>query len=214
MRLNLFVVAFFTFSMVACTSSETGSSTSASLDPGCVTVRTFTGSTVTLTGTADYQFRTNGNGAVNGSTLPIRQAQVAIYSSTGAEVQCGATDDSGNFSIIVPQISGNYTVSVDSRIYNSVTKAAVLNNPTELDVHSVTSSVSGATSASVGTLTATATGALKGGAFIYWSSGRFHFLGCGCKSWQLFQRRCLEFLFTRPTRTLYFGRDQWKYRQL
>ncbi len=169
MRANLFLLVVYCFWLAACSSSKSGSSTSTSLDPGCVTVRSFSGNTITLAGSANYEFRVNGNGAVNNTVaqanLPIRQAQVAIYNSTGTEVQCGTTDDSGNFSIVVPQLSGNYTVSVDSRIYNSMTKAAVLNNPTEIRVHSVTSTVSGANSASVGTLTATATGTIKGGAF-------------------------------------------------
>lgn len=166
MRLNVLLLAVYSFLFAACTSSESGVTTNASLDPGCVNVRSFSGSTITLTGTADYQYRPNGNDTVNSlPNLPIRQAQVAIYNSSGSEVQCGATDDSGNFSIVVPQISGTYTVSVESRIYNTVTKAGVLNNPTEQNVHSISTSVSGASSASVGTLTASATGAIKGGAF-------------------------------------------------
>lgn len=151
--------------VVACSSSsDSGSSTSASFDPGCVTVTSYTGG-ITLTGTANYEFRTNGNGAVNGTKLPIRQAQVSVYNSSGAIIQCGTTDNSGNFSVVVPQTSANYTVSVDSRIYNDLTKAGVFNNPTEIEVHSITTTVSGASSASVGTLTAAATGDVKGGAF-------------------------------------------------
>ncbi|MBY0386331.1 hypothetical protein K2X05_14330, partial [bacterium] len=151
--------------LVACSSgSDGGSSTSASFDPGCLTVTTYTGG-ITLTGTANYEYRTNGNGAVNGTKLPIRQAQVSVYNSSGALVQCGTTDNSGNFSVVVPQTSANYNISVDSRIYNNLTKAAVFNNPTQVKVHSITITASGANSASVGTLTATATGELKGGAF-------------------------------------------------
>ena len=165
MRLNVLLLVVYGFFLAACAASETGVSTNASLDPGCTNVRTFTGNTITLTGSANYEFRINGNLAINPTKLPIRQAQVSIYNSNGSEVQCGATDDSGNFSVVVPQISGNYIVSVDSRIYNSVTKAGVLNNPTEQEVHSVTASVSGASTTSVGTLTATATGEIKGGAF-------------------------------------------------
>ena len=131
-------------------------------------MRSFTGSTITITGSADYEFRVNGNGAINSNVatpnLPIRQAQVVIYNSSGSEIQCGSTDDSGNFSVVVPQISGNYTVSVDSRIYNSMTKAGVLNNPTEQNVHSITTTLAGTANASVGTLTATASGEIKGGA--------------------------------------------------
>lgn len=152
----------------ACSSSTSGSSNALSFDPGCITVRSYPGG-VTLTGSADYEYRINGNGVVNSSVpsanLPIRQAQVSVYNSSNLLVQCGVTDNSGNFSVVVPQTSGNYTVSVDSRIYDSMTKAAVFNNPTQMSVHSITKNVSGSASAAIGTLTATATGALKGGAF-------------------------------------------------
>lgn len=151
--------------LISCSSgSSSGSSTAASFDPGCITVRTYSGG-ITLTGHAQYEYRTNGNGAVNGSPLPIRQAQVSVYNSSGAQIQCGVTDNSGNFSVVVPQLSDNYQVRIDARIYNDITKAGVFNNPTEIAVHNISTLISGATSASVGTLTAPATGTLKGGAF-------------------------------------------------
>ncbi len=169
MRLNVLLLVVVSFLFAACSSSESGSSSSTSLDAGCTTVRSFTGSTITITGSANYEFRINGNGVINSTiatpNLPIRQAQVVIYNSSGSEIQCGSTNDSGNFSVIVPQIADNYTVSVDSRIYNSMMKAGVLNNPTEQDVHSITTTLAGTASASVGTLTATASGEIKGGAF-------------------------------------------------
>lgn len=162
--LLLLVIPFLS----GCSSATSGSSNALSFDPGCITVRSYPGG-VTLTGVANYEFRVNGNGAVNSAVavpnLPIRQAQVSVYNSINALVQCGVTDDSGNFSVTVPQTAENYTVSVDSRIYDAMTKAAVFNNPTQMSVHSITQTVSGAASASIGTMTATATGAIKGGAF-------------------------------------------------
>ncbi len=167
MRLRHLLFSLSIWFLVGCSSSSNDSS-GTTFNPGCVTVRTYANG-VTLTGTADYEYRVDGNGVVNtavpSANLPIRQAQISVYNSSGAIIQCGKTDNSGNFSIVVPQASANYVLSVDARIYNSVTKAAVFNNPTEMDVHGISKTVSGASSGSVGTLTATATGALKGGAF-------------------------------------------------
>ncbi len=165
MRLILGLLFILNFVLAGCSSSSTdGSSSSRSFDPGCVTVTSYSGG-ITLSGDAVYQYRNDTDGNINGTPNPIRQAQVSVLNSSGAIVQCGTTDDSGQFSVSVPVSSGNYTILISARIYDAVTKAAVFNNPTESDVHSISTTVSGASSAAVGTLTATATGELKGGAF-------------------------------------------------
>lgn len=120
---------------------------------------------VTITGKGVYQFRTNGNGAVSGTTPPIRKANVAVYNSAGLPLQCGSTDDNGDFSLNVPSGS-DYTVRISSIIYDSVTKAAVYNNPTQNRLHVLSSSnFSASSSTNIGTLTASATGDVLGGGF-------------------------------------------------
>lgn len=165
MRGILGLLFFFHFVLAGCSATSTsGSSSERSFDPGCITTTSYSGG-ITLTGDAVYQYRNDTDGNINGTPNPIRSAEVSVLNSSGAIVQCSTTDSNGQFSVTVPASSSNYTIVVSSRIYNTVTKAAVFNNPTEATVHSISMNVSGASSAAIGTLTATATGAVKGGAF-------------------------------------------------
>ncbi|MCM2280510.1 MAG: hypothetical protein NDI61_01540 [Bdellovibrionaceae bacterium] len=129
----------------------------------CTTPQTFT-SPVTITGSAKYEFRENGNGAVSGTPGNIRFAEVVVTDSAGTIVQCTETDSSGNFSFDLSANSGTYTVKVNSRANNSNLKAYVMNNPTDNTYYSVATTVSSASSGSI-SLTASATGAVIAGAF-------------------------------------------------
>lgn len=121
-------------------------------------------SAVTITGTAQYEYRTDGDGDVAGTPNPIAYAEIMIKDSAGSVVQCAETDASGNFSFQLSANSGTYSVQVNSRANNDYVKAYVMNNPTDNGYYSVSTSVSAAGDSSI-TLTAPATGTLEGGAF-------------------------------------------------
>jgi hypothetical protein len=134
-------------------------------DPYCADAITYTGG-LTVSGHAEYQYRNGGNGAVNGTANPIRQAEVVVYDANSAIVQCGVTDNNGDFSVTVPNPATNLVVRVNSRIANTTTNAYVLDNPTDMDHFYLSSDpFSGSSNVSVPTLTAPATGTLEGGAF-------------------------------------------------
>lgn len=130
---------------------------------------------VTITGTANYEYRlpfnngvgnnNRGLGAVEASKRPIRRAEVRVLNSSGGVAQCAETDANGDFSFTLPTSSASYTIQVNSRANNSHLVATVFNSPEQKQFYSLTTTVTGASSTSVGTLTAKATGDLLGGAF-------------------------------------------------
>lgn len=159
---TLFILALAT---VSCSSGGSDSTVSPSAEPFCETSTTYTGG-ITVSGTAVYEIRTGGNGNIDPTPHPIRQAEVVVYNSAGAIIQCGTTDDSGNFSVTVPNPATNFVLQVNSRISNSLTKAYVLNNPTDLDHHFIASApFSGTSAVNLSTMTAPADDTLEGGAF-------------------------------------------------
>lgn len=162
MRLHIFLFFIAAFSTMSCSSGGGGGSSN---PPYVCTTHSYPNG-VTISGNADYEFRTNGNGTISGSPRPIRKAEVKIYSGN-ALIQCGATDDSGAFSFSVPQADTTHTVRVSSVIYNTTTRAYVMNNPSNRQFHYIETTFVPNTTKSVGTLTATAATntALKGGAF-------------------------------------------------
>lgn len=163
MRILIIPLFAAAFSTISCSSGGGGGGSST---PPYICVTNSYPDGVTISGSADYQFRIAGNGAVSGTTRPIRKAEVKIYNGS-ALIQCGATDDNGAFSFSIPQAGNAHTVRVSSVIYNTVTRAYVLNNPTNRTFHSIETSFTPDTTKSVGILTATAGSntALKGGAF-------------------------------------------------
>ncbi len=127
-----------------------------------------TGTTVTITGSAGYFYRTPGAlglGAVSGTTKPIRYAEFHVVDSGGNIQQCGETDSSGNFSFTVTQGTGSLTIEIISRAYNSNSKVSVLNDPTNNGYYKITKSFTPNSTQNVGSVTASATGSLEGGAF-------------------------------------------------
>lgn len=126
------------------------------------------GTTVTITGSAGYYYRTpssTGLGAVSGTTKPIRYAEFHVIDGSGNIKQCGETDSSGNFSFSITQGSSALTIEVVSRSYNANSKVSVLNDPTNNVYHKITKSFTPNAGQSVGAITASATGTLEGGAF-------------------------------------------------
>lgn len=107
------------------------------------TPKTITGSSVNLTGAANYQALTyNTSGAFNGLSdispnRPIRFAEVEVLDSSGNLVQCGHTDANGQFSLSVPTSSSTHTIKVNSRGNNAQINTSVKMCPEENIFYSV-----------------------------------------------------------------------------
>ncbi|MCH2533486.1 MAG: hypothetical protein MK008_03485 [Bdellovibrionales bacterium] len=104
--------------------------------------RTISGSSVTLTGSANYKVMTYNPSNFNGlsgisSNKPIRHAEVEVLDSNGNVVQCGHTDASGQFSLTVPTSSNTFTVKVNSRGNNSFVHASVKMCPEQNNLYSI-----------------------------------------------------------------------------
>lgn len=182
--------------MVACSSPNSDDGGNNSARPEGIekaynaTPVSYSGSTVTITATAQFQRYddyetaaevtsscggTAGNPCIQGlaqvSTKPIRRAEYQITNSSGSIVQAGETDNSGGISAVLPLTLGNYTLVVNSRSYNSYLRASILNNPYDKTLYSITKSFSltGSESGTValGSFSANYTNSstLEGGAF-------------------------------------------------
>jgi hypothetical protein len=162
MRLTFFLSLIAAFSTIACSSGGSGSGGGASSDFFCSTVTSYPNG-VTISGNGDYEYRTDGNGAI-AAPKPIRNAEVSIYSGTSV-VQCGTTDDNGAFSLKVPQSSSPLSIRITSRMSSTVSTVYVLNNPTNRTAHYISTTFTPDASKNIGTLRALANGDLKGGAF-------------------------------------------------
>ncbi len=127
---------------------------------------------ITITGIARYQARepyyisafNSGLGGA-GAAKPIRRAEVRVTNSSGSVVQCAETAMDGSFSLSLPNSGQTYTVSVNSRSYNSDLRASVLNRPEKNEFYSLSTSVVANSSKDIGTMTATVTGEILGAAF-------------------------------------------------
>lgn len=145
-------------------SGDGGSSAPSQAPPDYCSTTITHSNAVTITGSAGYQYRANGNGAVAGPN-PIRHAEIIVHDSAGQTVQCGETNSLGQFSLSVPQGENNLQLSVRSRSNNSFLKAYVMGNPQSNQAHQITGSFVPDQTKSIGSLTAPATGTLQGGAF-------------------------------------------------
>lgn len=186
MRSRILVVLSTAFIFISCNTTTTVVTTTGRVSPTYegpaetsygVSV-SYTGPTVTITGTANYNARqifTTGGGGLGSANpaagsnpaavRPIRYAEVRVTDPAGNLVQSTETLVDGTFSFVVPQSSTTYTISVNSRADNNKLKASILNSPEFNAYYSITTTVSGSASASVGTMTATADGAAIGAAF-------------------------------------------------
>lgn len=160
MRITNFLILVAAFFTISCSSGGDGGGAPAYV---CNTVAHAGG--ITISGNGEYEFRTNGNGNISLTKNPIRYAEVKVFNSSGALIQCSRTDASGAFSVVVPNSGASNTLRISSVIYNTETKAFVYNNPTANTAHYIESSFTADSTKSIGTLTAEADGDLKGGAF-------------------------------------------------
>ena len=143
-----------------------------------------------LTGTANYQYRAISCGTMSCTGLAagttsrgIPHAELIVRNSAGSTVQCGHTNADGTFSVTIDKVPDTYTVSVNSRAFNSEIKASVLADVSSNSVYTVTSNsftVTSGTSSpqAVGTFAASlTTPEVKGAAFhiLYnlWTANEF-----------------------------------------
>ena len=138
----------------------------------CSTVTNYGGATVTISGDAKYYRREpfgdqNGGGlGAPGAARPIRRAEVRVTNAAGSVVQCTETLANGSYSFVLPQsATGVYTVAVTSRASNDYLKAYVYDDPRLNNYYSITTTFTPSNSQVLSTLTALATGDVKGGAF-------------------------------------------------
>lgn len=134
----------------------------------CSTVSDYSSvANVTISGSARFERReasAAGLGAPSASR-PVRHAEVRIKSPSGATVQCAETLANGGYSFVVPAGTGIYTVEITSRANNSNLKAYVYDDPRLNNYYALSTTFIPSSSQSLGTLTASATGDVKGGAF-------------------------------------------------
>ncbi len=132
----------------------------------------------TVTGTAYFQARqvTTSGLLGPGANQPIRFAEVQVFNSDGAIVQCGATNATGALVAVdltsalqIPSTAGTYTLKINSRAANSKINVSVLSSPYANAFYSVTGTVTLAggetTKAVSSSLVAPYNGTLEGGAF-------------------------------------------------
>ncbi len=126
-----------------------------------------------ITGLASFQFRplvytasTKGLGDVSSQTKPIRHAEVRVFNlATNQQVQCGETDQNGNFDLELPALNTSYEVRVYSRSFNNYLKASVMLSPDTNYVYEIKQSFVSQSGAVTRNLVAPATGSLEAGAF-------------------------------------------------
>lgn len=187
----LFYLFIFQF-LIACSglSPSSDSATSSQAEAAYCSTNYPTTTPHIITGTANYQYRAISCGAVSctglaagTSSREIPRAELIVRNSSGAIVQCGHTNDDGTFSVTIDKIPGTYTVSVNSRAFNSDLKASVLADVSSNSFYTLTSSsftVASGTSSpqAIGTFVANlATPEVKGAAFhiLYnlWTANEF-----------------------------------------
>lgn len=167
-RLLLYLSLLMTGAACAPITPVTTGSSSTPEAAYCSTVSTPSPS-VTITGKAVYKRReyhaTYGLGNVDSTDYPIRRAEVRVLNSSGQVIQCGETDNNGDFSVAVGTSSSIHKLQVSARAFNSHVRVSVLKDPTSNEHYKLEASITPSSSGSIGTLTAEATGTVLGGAF-------------------------------------------------
>ncbi len=134
----------------------------------CTDVKIYSNTSV-ITGIAQFKKREmieEGLGGP-GAPEPIRYAEIMVTNSEGEIVQCGETDETGNFNLNLPLDTNTYTIVIYSRAHNSHVRVSIFDAPEKNQLYSLSTSVVTADpNISVGTLTAEANGEnLLGAAF-------------------------------------------------
>lgn len=146
--------------------------------PYCSGSFVFGGDHIVIAGNAGYEYREieytstfRGLGKIvsddddNPIPKPVRRAEVVILDSQNNVVQCGETDNEGDFSLTLPRDGALYRVRVHSRGLNDLhVRASVLRSPESNHIYYVEKVITADTNKTL-KLIAKGTGTLEGGAF-------------------------------------------------
>lgn len=134
-QLCWYIVAYFLL-LTGCQSSLEPDNTDYTQAPegaycGAAQATSYSSPTTTISGTATFQYRplvlTSNRGLYgNPVSKGVTYAEVHVIDNSGNIIQCGETDSLGAFSLVVPQVAGNYSIQVLSRSMSSKVKASVL----------------------------------------------------------------------------------------
>jgi len=153
-QLVLFGLFFsFSFALSGCQPDSPPSNPSYSQKPessycGGPNATNYTGATATVSGTATFQYRALVTvGICTGLcgdpvSLGIPYAEVHIVDGDNKIIQCGETNATGAFSLVIPQTAGTYKVQVLSRSSTNKVKASVLKDIYSASPYTVESSFS------------------------------------------------------------------------
>lgn len=134
-QLYLYFIAF-SLVLTGCQSSIEPAAPTYTQNPegaycGAAQATSYTGSTTTISGTATFKYRplvTASSCGLCGNpvSLGTTYAEVHIIDSAGNTIQCGETNATGSFSLVIPQVAGSYKVQVLSRSFTNKVKASIL----------------------------------------------------------------------------------------
>ncbi len=138
----------------------------------CSEVINYTSQTVTIQGVANFLYREidltpgqEGLGDVSSTPRPIKHAQYEVLNGADEIVQCGETDESGEFSFQVPRLNRAHTLRVYSRSNNNFNKASVFIAPETNELYSLDYNFVATENSSNIEITAEAKNTVLGGAF-------------------------------------------------
>lgn len=152
--------------------------------PHCNDYRSYSDS-VLVSGLAQYQYRpvanvNTGQGIIRGLsgdpvTDAISYAEIMVVNAGGEIIQCGTTNEDGSFQIAVPRESGDITLKILSRGFNSKIKASILVDQNSNSPYSLEKGVSvGGSAVDAGNIMAYArmgqSSKMEGGAFHIYKS--------------------------------------------
>lgn len=107
----------------------------------CINMISYTTSH-SISGTASYHYRPVGTDVGNEGLLavaatpkPIRHAQYDVTDATGTILQCGETDESGNFSFNIPKNNNALSLNIYSRSNNAFNRASIFIAPETNELH-------------------------------------------------------------------------------
>ena len=138
----------------------------------CNTLFTHTGVTIQVSGQARYQYRetvldsqNEGLGDVSATANPIRHAQYEVTNGAGTILQCGETDENGNFEFLMPKQERTFTLKIYSRSDNLFNRASVFKAPETNELYSLDYSFLASENKTNISITAEAKKSVLGGAF-------------------------------------------------
>ncbi len=138
-------ISFSICFLSACGGGGASSGTAAVAESAYCSTTYPTTTPITVTATAQYYYRaTNITAGLSGNPVArgIAHAEVVVTNSSGTVIQCSKTDASGGISFQIDKTAGIYTITVNSRAFNSALKASVLTDPSSNTLYSISKAFS------------------------------------------------------------------------